>query len=149
MRAEAENSLVGALVVTHGQLGQELVSAAQAIVGEISYIAAVSIGWNDDVDESKKKIEQAVAEVDQGKGVIILTDMFGGTPSNLSLPLLKRNEVDIVTGVNLPMVIKVANQPGTDSLSELVTKVKNQGQSHISIRRFTDTKKTAWAFRSN
>jgi PTS system mannose-specific IIA component len=130
---EAENSLVGALVVTHGQLGQELVSAAQAIVGEISYIAAVSIGWNDDVDESKKKIEQAVAEVDQGKGVIILTDMFGGTPSNLSLPLLKRNEVDIVTGVNLPMVIKVANQPGTDSLSELVTKVKNQGQSHISI----------------
>ncbi len=130
---EAENSLVGALVVTHGQLGQELVSAAQAIVGEISYIAAVSIGWNDDVDESKKKIEQAVAEVDQGKGVIILTDMFGGTPSNLSLPLLKRNEVDIVTGVNLPMVIKVANQSGTDSLSELVTKVKKQGQSHISI----------------
>ncbi len=128
-----EDSLVGALVVTHGQLGQELVSAAQAIVGEISYIAAVSIGWNDDVDESKKKIEQAVAEVDQGKGVIILTDMFGGTPSNLSLPLLKRNEVDIVTGVNLPMVIKVANQPGTDSLSELVTKVKKQGQSHISI----------------
>ena len=129
----AEDSLVGALVVTHGQLGQELVAAAQAIVGEISYIAAVSIGWNDDVDESKKKIEQAVAEVDQGKGVIILTDMFGGTPSNLSLPLLKRNELEIVTGVNLPMVIKVANQSGTDSLSELVTKVKKQGQSHISI----------------
>jgi len=129
----AEDSLVGALVVTHGQLGQELVSAAQAIVGEISYIAAVSIGWNDDVNESKKKIEQAVAEVDQGKGVIILTDMFGGTPSNLSLPLLKRNELEIVTGVNLPMVIKVANQSSTDSLSELVTKVKKQGQSHISI----------------
>ena len=128
-----EVSWVGALVVTHGQLGQELVSAAQAIVGEISYLAAVSIGWNDDVDESKKKIEQAVAEVDQGKGVIILTDMFGGTPSNLSLPLLKRNELEIVTGVNLPMVIKVANQSGTDSLSELVTKVKKQGQSHISI----------------
>ncbi|MEC4679610.1 MAG: PTS sugar transporter subunit IIA [Nitrospirota bacterium] len=128
-----EDSLVGALVVTHGQLGQELVSAAQAIVGEISYIAAVSIGWNDDVAESQKKIEQAVAEVDKGKGVIILTDMFGGTPSNLSIPLLKRNELEIVTGVNLPMVIKVANQSGTDSLSELVTKVKKQGQSHISI----------------
>jgi len=129
----AEDSLVGALVVTHGQLGQELVSAAQAIVGEIFYIAAVSIGWNDDVAESQKKIEQAVAEVDKGKGVIILTDMFGGTPSNLSIPLLKRNELEIVTGVNLPMVIKVANQSGTDSLSELVTKVKKQGQSHISI----------------
>ena len=129
----AEDSLVGALVVTHGQLGQELVGAAQAIVGEISYIVAVSIGWNDDVNESKKKIEQAVQEVDQGKGVIILTDMLGGTPSNLSLPLLKRNEVEIVTGVNLPMVIKLANQSGSDSLSELVTKVKKQGQSHISI----------------
>ncbi len=124
---------MGALVVTHGQLGQELVSAAQAIVGEISYIAAVSIGWNDDVNESRKKIEQAVSEVDQGKGVIILTDMFGGTPSNLSFPLLKRNELEIVTGVNLPMVIKLANQSGADSLSELVTKVKKQGQSHISI----------------
>jgi len=128
-----QDSLVGALVVTHGQLGQELVGAAQAIVGEISYIVAVSIGWNDDVNESKKKIEQAVQEVDQGKGVIILTDMLGGTPSNLSLPLLKRNEVEIVTGVNLPMVIKLANQSGSDSLSELVTKVKKQGQSHISI----------------
>ena len=128
-----EDSRVGALVVTHGQLGQELVSAAQAIVGEISYIAAVSIGWNDDVNESKKKIEQAVSEVDQGKGVIILTDMFGGTPSNLSFPLLKKNELEIVTGVNLPMVIKLANQSGADSLSELVTQVKKQGQSHISI----------------
>ena len=71
--------------------------------------------------------------MDQGKGVIILTDMFGGTPSNLSLPLLKRNELEIVTGVNLPMVIKLANQSGADSLSELVGKVKKQGQSHISI----------------
>ena len=125
--------MVGALVVTHGQLGQELLSAAQAIVGEISHMAAVSIGWNDDVNESKKKIEQGVSEVDQGKGVIILTDMFGGTPSNLSLPLLKKNELEIVTGVNLPMVIKLANQSGADSLSELVSKVKKQGQSHISI----------------
>ena len=128
-----EDSLVGALVVTHGQLGQELVSAAQAIVGEVSHMAAVSIGWNDDVEESKKKIEQGVSEVDQGKGVIVLTDMFGGTPSNLSLPLLKRNELEIITGVNLPMVIKLANQSGADSLSELVSKVKKQGQSHISI----------------
>ena len=128
-----EDSLVGALVVTHGHLGQELLSAAQAIVGEISHMAAVSIGWNDDVNESKKKIEQGVSEVDQGKGVIILTDMFGGTPSNLSLPLLKKNELEIVTGVNLPLVIKLANQSGADSLSELVSKVKKQGQSHISI----------------
>ena len=83
-----QDSIIGALVVTHGQLGKELVAAAETIVDEVLHIAAVSIGWNDDVEESKKQIEEAVKKVDQGKGVIILTDMFGGTPSNLSLPLL-------------------------------------------------------------
>ncbi len=127
-----QDPLVGALVVTHGQLGQELVAVAQTIVGEISHIVAVSIGWNDDVEESKKRIEEAVQKVNQGKGVIILTDMFGGTPSNLTLPLLQRNELEIITGVNLPMVIKLANQSGNDSLLELVTKVTEEGQKHIS-----------------
>ncbi|MFQ5928097.1 MAG: PTS sugar transporter subunit IIA [Acidobacteriota bacterium] len=125
--------LVGALVVTHGQLGRELVAVAQAIVGEISHVVALSIGWNDDVAESKKRIEEAVQTVNQGKGVIILTDMFGGTPSNLSLSLLKRNELEIITGVNLPMIIKLANQSGKESLSELVIKVKEKGQKQISI----------------
>jgi len=124
---------VGGLVVTHGQLGQELVAAAETIVGETLPIVAVSIGWNDDVAESQRKIEVAVQKVDTGKGVIILTDMFGGTPSNLALPLLKKGELEIVTGVNLPMIIKVANQAPNDSLSELVTRVKQQGQKHISI----------------
>ena len=124
---------MGGLVVTHGQLGQELVAAAETIVGEALPIAVVSIGWNDDVAESQKKIEKAVGKVDKGKGVIILTDMFGGTPSNLALPLLKKGELEIVTGVNLPMIIKVANQSSEDSLSELATRVKQQGQKHISI----------------
>jgi PTS system mannose-specific IIA component len=128
-----QDSLVGGLVVTHGQLGQELVAAAETIVGETLPIVAVSIGWNDDVAESQRKIEVAVQKVDTGKGVIILTDMFGGTPSNLALPLLKKGELEIVTGVNLPMIIKVANQAPNDSLSELVTRVKQQGQKHISI----------------
>lgn len=126
-------NLVGALVVTHGQLGRELVAVAQTIVGEISHVVALSIGWNDDVAESKKRIEEAVQTVNQGKGVIILTDMFGGTPSNLSLSLLKRNELEIITGVNLPMIIKLANQSGKESLSELVIKVKEKGQKQISI----------------
>ncbi|MDA2939165.1 PTS sugar transporter subunit IIA [Acidobacteria bacterium AH-259-A15] len=125
--------LVGALVVTHGQLGRELVAVAQTIVGEISHVVALSIGWNDDVAESKKRIEEAVQTVNQGKGVIILTDMFGGTPSKLSLSLLKRNELEIITGVNLPMIIKLANQSGKESLSELVIKVKERGQKQISI----------------
>lgn len=124
---------MGALVVTHGQLGRELVAVAQTIVGEISHVVALSIGWNDDVAESKKRIEEAVQTVNQGKGVIILTDMFGGTPSNLSLSLLKRNELEIITGVNLPMIIKLANQSGKESLSELVIKVKEKGQKQISI----------------
>ncbi len=127
------NTLVGGLVVTHGQLAQELVAAAETIVGEALQIAAVSIGWDDDVAESQRKIEVAVQKVNTGKGVIILTDMFGGTPSNLSLPLLKKGELEIVTGVNLPMIIKVANQAASDSLSELATRVKQQGQKHISI----------------
>ena len=99
-----QDALVGGLVVTHGQLGQELVAAAETIVGETLSIVAVSIGWNDDVAESQRKIEVAVQKVDTGKGVIILTDMFGGTPSNLALPLLKKGELEIVTGVNLPMI---------------------------------------------
>ncbi len=128
-----QDPLVGAVVVTHGQLGQELVAVAQTIVGETSHIEAVSIGWNDDVEESRKRIEEAVQKVNQGKGVIVLTDMFGGTPSNLSLPLLKRNELEIITGVNLPMVVKLVDQSGKDSLLELAAKVTAQGQKHISI----------------
>ena len=128
-----QDVLVGGLVVTHGQLGQELVAAAETIVGEALAIVAVSIGWDDDVAASQTKIKEAVQKVNQGKGVIILTDMFGGTPSNLALPLLRKGELEIVTGVNLPMIIKVANQASSDSLSELVTRVKEQGQKHISI----------------
>jgi PTS system mannose-specific IIA component len=128
-----DDILVGGLVVTHGQLGQELVAAAETIVGGGVQIAAVSIGWDDDVAESQRKIEEAVRAVDKGKGVIILTDMFGGTPSNLALPLLKKGELEIVTGVNLPMIIKVANQSANDSLPDLASRVKQQGQKHISI----------------
>jgi mannose PTS system EIIA component len=125
--------MVGSLVVTHGQLGHELVAAAEMIVGDISHIVPVSIGWHEDVSESKKEIEQAIQTVDQGKGVIVLTDMFGGTPSNISLSFLKKGELEIVTGVNLPMIIKVANQTGNENLAELAGLVKDQGQKQIAI----------------
>ena len=129
----SQNALIGGLIVTHGQLGHELVAAAEMIVGEISHIASVSIGWHDDVNQSKKDIEEAVCTVDMGKGVIIFTDMFGGTPSNVTLSLLKKDEVEIVTGVNLPMIVRLATQTEQDLLSELATKVKDQGKSHISM----------------
>ena len=128
-----EDALVGALVVTHGQLGDELVKAAGMIVEDLNHIAAISIGWHDDVEDSRARIADAVESVDQGRGVIILTDMFGGTPSNLSLPLLQKDKVEIITGVNLPMVVKLANQPGKEPIAELANRVKEQGQRQISI----------------
>lgn len=129
----SEEALVGVLVVTHGRLGQELVKAAGMIVEETKHIESFSLGWHDNVEKSKAKIAKAVESVDKGKGVIILTDMFGGTPSNLSLPLLEKGKIEIITGVNLPMVIKLANQSGKETFEELAGKVKDQGQSQIAI----------------
>jgi len=126
-------TLVGVLVVTHGRLGHELVKAAEMIVEDQAHIESFSLGWHNDVEKSKAKIARAVESVDKGKGVIILTDMFGGTPSNLSLPLLEKGKLEIITGVNLPMVIKLANQSGKESFEELAKKVKEQGQSQIAI----------------
>jgi len=129
----SNETLVGVLVVTHGRLGKELVKAAQMIVEEQPHIESFSLGWHNDVEKSKAKIAEAVESVDKGKGVIILTDMFGGTPSNLSLPLLEKGKMEIITGVNLPMVIKLANQSGKESFEDLAKKVKEQGQSQIAI----------------
>ncbi|UCF37412.1 MAG: PTS fructose transporter subunit IIA [Acidobacteriota bacterium] len=124
---------VGGLLVTHGRLGDELLVVAEKIVGEkVEHMASASIGWDDDVEESKVKIENCIASLNRGRGVIVLTDMFGGTPSNVSLSHLG-SSVEIVTGVNLPMVIKVATQSGRESLSELAEMVKERGKSQISV----------------
>ena len=95
--------MIGALVVAHGHLGRELVAAAEMIVGEIFHIQSVSVGWHDDVNEAHNDIEKRIAEVEDGSGVIILTDMFGGTPSNIAFSFHEPGKVDVVTGVNLPM----------------------------------------------
>lgn len=124
--------MIGALVVSHGHLAQELVAAAEMIVGEISHIQAVSIGWHDDVNDARKEIERHIAEVQQGSGVLILTDMFGGTPSNIAFSFHEPNAVDVVTGVNLPMIIKIANQKEGDTLDALARSVRDQGRSSIS-----------------
>jgi mannose PTS system EIIA component len=125
--------MIGALVVTHGHLGQELVAAAEMIVGEISHIQAVSIGWHDDVNDARKDIEKRIAEVENGKGVLILTDMFGGTPSNIAFSLHEPGRIDVVTGVNLPMIIKIAGQKEGDTLGSLARIVRDQGRSSISM----------------
>jgi len=125
--------MIGGVIVTHGQLANELVSAAEMIVGEINHITAVSIGWHDDVEIAREEVARAVARLDSGEGVIILTDMFGGTPTNIAASFLHQARVEVVTGVNLPMVIKLASQSKEESLDELARLVRDQGQQHIYL----------------
>jgi len=122
--------MIGIVVVTHGRVAEELVQAARAIVGEIPGIAAVSIGWSDDVSVAKDAIARALAEVGGGDA-LILTDMFGGTPTNLSLPFLSPR-LEIVTGVNLPMLIKLTTLREGDLL-EVARAVRDQGKGAIYV----------------
>jgi len=125
--------MVGGVIVTHGQLANELVSSAEMIVGEITHITTVSIGWHDDVEVAREEIERAVQRVDAGNGVLLLTDMFGGTPTNIAASFLGRAPVEVVTGVNLPMVIKLATQEKDESLPDLARRVRDQGREQIHI----------------
>jgi len=125
--------MVGGVIVTHGQLANELVSAAEMIVGEIQHVTAVSIGWHDDVDVAREEIERAIQRVDTGSGVLLLTDMFGGTPTNIAASFLGQAPVEIVTGVNLPMVIKLATQEESEQLADLARRVRDQGQQQIHL----------------
>jgi PTS system mannose-specific IIA component len=122
--------MIGIVVVTHGQLAAELVNAARTIVGDIPRIASVSIGWSDDMLIAREAIERALAEVG-GEDALILTDMFGGTPTNISLPFLSPR-VEIVTGVNLPMLIKLSSLREGDLL-EVARVVRDQGKGAIYV----------------
>lgn len=125
--------MIGGVIVTHGQLANELVSAAEMIVGEIHHITAVSIGWHDDVDVAREEIERAIHRIDTGSGVLLLTDMFGGTPTNIAASFLGQASVEVVTGVNLPMVIKLATQDADEPLADLARRVRDEGQQHIYL----------------
>jgi len=125
--------MVGGVIVTHGQLANEMVSAAEMIVGEINHITAVSIGWHDDVDVARAEIERAIERVETGSGVLLLTDMFGGTPTNIAASFLGEASVEVVTGVNLPMVIKLATQEESETLGQLARRVRDQGQEQIYL----------------
>lgn len=124
-------SKVGGVIVSHGQLATELLAAAEAVVGDLNHIAAVSIGWHDDVEAAKDEIDRAIKSVSHGAGVILLTDMFGGTPTNISAMFLKDGEIEIVTGVNLPMVIKLASSSKEVSLAEMAREIEDQGKQSI------------------
>jgi len=125
--------MIGGIIVSHGKLAEELLNALTIILGEAINIEAISIGWYDDVEESKKKINQSLRRVNQKNGVVIFTDMFGGTPSNLSFSFLKDNQVEIVTGVNLPMLIKFVSLQRSNNLKEVTKKVVEQGKKNIHL----------------
>ena len=124
---------VGVVVVTHGQLATELLNAAEMIVGSLPRFAAVSIGWHDDVSVARVEIERAITKVAAGGGVLLLTDMFGGTPSNLGLSFLEGGRVEVVTGVNLPMLIKLAKAPEETDLLTLARDLREHGRAAIRV----------------
>ncbi|MEZ5320170.1 MAG: PTS sugar transporter subunit IIA [Vicinamibacterales bacterium] len=124
---------VGVVVVTHGQLATEMLNAAEMIVGDLPRFTAVSIGWHDDVDVARAAIEQAIAKVERDQGVLILTDMFGGTPSNLGLSLLEAGRIEVITGVNLAMLIKLGRTPRTTDLLMLARDLCDHGRAAIRV----------------
>jgi len=126
-----ETKRVAGVIVTHGHLAGELLAAAEMIIGPISHIAAVSIGWHDDVDAAHDEVQRAMTRVSQGVGVLLLTDMFGGTPTNIASMFLEEGSVEVVTGVNLPMVIKLASFSTEEPIAEVARKICEQGRQGI------------------
>ena len=127
--------MIGLLIVTHCDLGREFLNAAEFIVGRVEAAETVSVIQTTDNEQVLKTIETKIAELDQGRGVLILTDMFGGTPSNLSLSFLKNERVEVLTGVNLPMIIAIAQNRPHMNLEELAEKAQEAGKMSISLAR--------------
>ena len=125
--------MVGILVVTHGRLAQEFVATAELIVDKMDNCVGLSLNPDLPVDELRQQIDKAMGEVDDGDGVIVLTDMFGGTPSNLSLSFLNQKGIEVVTGVNLPMLLKLAHSRQDNTVEELARSIKEYGRRSISL----------------
>ena len=125
--------MIGVVVVTHGQLATELVNAAEMIVGDLPQFTAVSIGWHDDVNDAREDIAQAIERVRGEEGVLLLTDMFGGTPSNLGMTFLEADRLEVITCVNLPMLIKLASLRRSSDLLAVAKEMRDHGRSAIWV----------------
>ena len=125
--------MIGVVVVTHGQLASELVNAAEMIVGDLPQFTAVSIGWHDEQNDARGEIEQAIERVRGKEGVLLLTDMFGGTPSNLGMTFLEKDRIEVITGVNLPMLIKLAQLPQSQDLLAVARQMRDDGRNAIWV----------------
>jgi PTS system mannose-specific IIA component len=125
--------MIGVVVITHGQLANELLNAAEMIVGDLPQFTAVSIGWHDDVNEAREEIVQAIERVRGDQGVLLLTDMFGGTPSNLGMTFLEKDKVEVITGVNLPILIKLAGLRQSQDLLAVARQMRDDGRNAIWV----------------
>lgn len=126
--------MIGIVVVTHSGLGEALIEAAESIMeAQLDAAVAVSVDLKQSAEEMRKKISMGIKEVDNGRGVLILTDMFGGTPSNLSLSFLEEGRIEVLTGVNLPLVIRAAKMRKEKDLNELVEDLQSYGRRSISL----------------
>ncbi len=125
--------MIGMVLVTHGRLAVELIAALEHVVGHQERILAVCIGPDDDMEQRRQDIMDSVAAVDDGSGAVVLTDMFGGTPSNLAISIMDKTRIEVIAGVNLPMLIKLASVRGTESLNEAVISAQEAGRKYINV----------------
>ena len=125
--------MIGIVLVTHGRLAQEFISAMEHMVGPQTHLRAVCIGPEDDIERRQREIAAAAKSVDLGKGVVIATDMFGGTPSNLAISCMNGRKIEVVAGINLPMLIKLASVRHEVGLTEAVAQAQDAGRKYISV----------------
>jgi PTS system mannose-specific IIA component len=125
--------MIGMVIVTHGRLAEELIAALEHVVGRQVNITPVCIGPDDDMEQRRAHILDSVANAEEGNGVILLTDMFGGTPSNLAISIMDKANVEVIAGVNLPMLIKLASVRQTESLEEAAESAQEAGRKYINI----------------
>ena len=125
--------MFGTLITTHGNLGNELIKSAELIKGRLENTIHISVDQTKDVEGLKKEISLAIKKLDKGKGVLILTDLFGGTPSNISLSFMKEDKVEVLTGVNLPMLLKLSETREDRTLREFACLIKNYGEKNIML----------------
>lgn len=125
--------MIGIIIVTHGALGTELVSVAEHVVGRQQDLVAIGIGPEDDIEQRRNDIITKIGAVDKGQGVVILTDMFGGTPSNLAISVMKPEKVEVIAGVNVPMLIKLISVRNTMNVMNAVMTAQEAGRKYINV----------------
>jgi len=125
--------MIGLVLVTHGHLASEFRAALEHVMGPQSQIEAITIGPDDDIEQRRKDIVEAVGAVNSGNGVVILTDMFGGTPSNLAISVMTSPDIEVVAGINLPMLVKLATVRGEMPMAEAVMQAQEAGRKYINV----------------